>query len=54
MAYQIVEPNEANPLNAKISNASPVGAAVLGKAVGDKITVNTPRGESTYEIVKTR
>ncbi|NQW18203.1 MAG: GreA/GreB family elongation factor [Chloroflexi bacterium] len=54
MAYQIVEPNEANPLNAKISNASPVGAAVLGKAVGDKITVNTPRGEQTYEIVKTR
>jgi len=54
MAYQIVEPNEANPLNAKISNASPVGAAVLGKAVGDKITVKTPRGEQTYEIVKTR
>jgi transcription elongation factor GreA len=54
MVYQIVEPNEANPLNAKISNASPVGAAVLGRAVGDKVTVSTPRGKQTYEIVKTR
>ncbi len=54
MACQIVEANEANPLNSKISNVSPVGAAVIGKAVGDQVTVSTPRGEQTYVIVKTR
>ncbi len=54
MACQIVEANEANPLNSKISNVSPVGAAVIGKAVGDEVTVSTPRGNQTYVILKTR
>jgi transcription elongation factor GreA len=51
--YQLVEPNEASPLTGKISIASPVGAAILGHAVGDKITVDTPRGKQTYVIEKT-
>jgi transcription elongation factor GreA len=51
--YQLVEPNEASPLTGKISIASPVGAAILGHAVGDKITVETPRGKQTYVIEKT-
>jgi transcription elongation factor GreA len=54
MACQIVEANEANPLNSKISNVSPVGAAVIGKAVGDEVRVSTPRGDQTYLILKTR
>jgi transcription elongation factor GreA len=54
MACQIVEANEANPLNSKISNVSPVGAAVIGKAVGDEVTVSTPGGDQTYLILKTR
>ncbi len=54
MACQIVEANEANPLNSKISNVSPVGAAVIGKAVGDEVTVTTPRGDQTYVILKAR
>ena len=54
MACQIVEANEANPLNSKISNVSPVGAAVMGKAVGDEVTVSTPRGDQTYVILKAR
>ena len=54
MACQIVEANEANPLNSKISNVSPVGAAVMGKAVGDEVTVSTPSGDQTYVILKAR
>lgn len=50
---QIVAPNEASPLQAKISSASPVGSAVLGRAPGDQIQVKTPRGMQTYRIVKT-
>ncbi len=54
MACQIVEANEANPLNSKISNVSPVGAAVIGKSVGDEVKVSTPRGDQTYLILKVR
>ena len=51
--YQLVEPNEANPLASKISILSPVGSAILGKMLGDEITVKTPRGEQLYKISKT-
>ena len=51
--YQLVEPNEANPLASKISILSPVGSAILGKMLGDEITVKTPRGEQVYKISKT-
>lgn len=50
---QIVAPHEASPLNAKISSASPVGAAILGKIPGDEVRVRTPKGLQTYLIVKT-
>jgi transcription elongation factor GreA len=53
MSYQIVEPNEASPLAGKISIVSPVGAAVLGKAVGDEIMVKTPSGQHSFVIQKT-
>ncbi|MSQ09372.1 MAG: transcription elongation factor GreA [Dehalococcoidia bacterium] len=52
MAYQLVEPNEASPLNGKISVVSPVGAAILGRGVGDKVKVNTPSGPHVYLIEK--
>ena len=51
--YQLVEPNEANPLTGKISIASPVGAAILGRDAGEDVKVNTPRGEQSYQIVST-
>lgn len=51
--YQLVEPNEANPLSSKISILSPVGSAILGHKLGDKIKVKTPRGEQVYKISKT-
>ncbi|MDA1279635.1 MAG: GreA/GreB family elongation factor [Chloroflexi bacterium] len=51
--YQLVEPNEANPLTGKISIVSPVGSAVLGRKLGDEVKVKTPRGQQVYKIVTT-
>ncbi|MDP6667573.1 MAG: transcription elongation factor GreA [Dehalococcoidia bacterium] len=51
--YQVVEPNEANPLSGKISIVSPVGSAILGHALGDEVNVETPRGQQVYKIDKT-
>ncbi|MBT7833226.1 MAG: transcription elongation factor GreA [Chloroflexi bacterium] len=51
--YQLVEPNEANPLASKISIASPVGSAILGHKLGDEVKVKTPRGQQVYKISKT-
>ena len=48
--YRIVGEDESDPLNGKISNTSPVGSALLGKEVGDKVVVQTPGGECEYEI----
>lgn len=50
-SYSIVGSNEANPGAGKISNESTVGRALLGKKVGDKVTVSTPAGEKEYEVV---
>lgn len=48
--YQLVEPNESSPLAGKISIASPVGSAILGKSVGAEVSVSTPRGSQKYRI----
>ena len=45
--YTILGPDEAEP----ISFLSPVGQALLGKEVGDEVSVDIPRGRVTYEIV---
>ncbi|HMS93586.1 MAG TPA: GreA/GreB family elongation factor, partial [Candidatus Saccharibacteria bacterium] len=50
VTYTVVGPVEANPLEGKISNESPIGEALFGKKVGDKATITTPKGEVTYEI----
>ena len=42
-----------SPLNKKISSQSPVGEAILGRRVGDEVTVNTPAGQQTYKVEKT-
>lgn len=49
--YQIVGPVEADPLEGKISNESPIGAALMGKKVGDKVTIETPKGSVSYSVV---
>lgn len=48
--FTIVSFNEADPLEGKISNESPLGQAFLGKKKGDRISVNTPKGVVEYEI----
>jgi transcription elongation factor GreA len=48
--YTIVGSNEANPLEGKISNESLVGKALLGKKIGDRVTVTTPVGDKEYEV----
>ncbi|MFH5186218.1 transcription elongation factor GreA [Paenibacillus sp. TAB 01] len=50
--YKIVGPSEANVNENKISYESPLGAALMGKAIGDKIKVNAPMGEITYELLE--
>lgn len=52
VTYTVVGPVEADPLEGKISNESPIGLALMGKKVGDKATIKTPKGEIEYEIVK--
>ncbi len=47
----IVSFNEADPLNGKISNESPLGKAFLDKNKGAKVSVETPKGVMEYEIL---
>lgn len=49
--YHIVGSTESDPLEGKISAVSPVGKALMGKAKGDKIEVDTPDGTITYKIL---
>lgn len=49
--YTLLGPDEANPDKGSISFLSPVGQALLGKEVGDEVTVQIPRGRVTYEII---
>lgn len=50
--YIIVGSAEANPTNNKISNESPVGAALLGKKIGDIVNVEVPDGNVSFEILE--
>jgi len=49
--YVIVGPVEANPIEGKISNESPIGMALYGKKDGDTVTISTPKGDISYTIV---
>jgi len=52
VTYFIVGSHDADPLQNKISNISPLGKALLGKKVKDVVKVKTPKGtEIEYEIV---
>lgn len=52
VTYSVVGPVEADPLEGKISNESPIGEALMGKKVSDKVSIVTPKGKISYEIVK--
>jgi len=49
---QIVGSAEADSRQGRISNISPVGAALMGRQVGDIVTIRTPGGEIRYEILE--
>ncbi len=51
-SYTIVGAAEANPREGKISNESPIGAALLGRKIGEKVNVNTPAGTMTFKVKK--
>lgn len=50
LTYKIVGSAEADPANNKISNESPVGAALLGHKVGEKVVAAAPQGNLEFEI----
>jgi transcription elongation factor GreA len=50
-SYKIVGSQEADPFNNKISNESPIAAAIMGKKVGDTVEVSSPDGVYSVQIV---
>ncbi len=53
-SFSIVSFNEAAPAEGKISNESPLGLSFLGRKKGDEATVETPKGEVKYKILKVK
>jgi transcription elongation factor GreA len=50
--FMLVGNVEANPREGKISNESPLGSALLGKKVGDKVRISAPDGETIFKVIK--
>ena len=50
--YTIVGDTDSDPLNGKISNASPIGAGLMGKKVDEIAVIKTPAGMVQYKITK--
>ena len=52
LEYKIVGSTEANSLQGKISNESPVGKALMGHKTGETVVVETPAGAFSYKILE--
>ena len=52
ISYSIVGSNQADPLEQKISDQSPIGRALMGKKAGDKVTVTAPAGELHFKVLE--
>ena len=50
--YKIVGSTEADPINGRISDESPVGKSMLGHSVGDVVEVLSPSGAVSYELIE--
>jgi transcription elongation factor GreA len=50
--YQLVMPEDADATKGLISTASPIGRAIVGKQVGDEVSVPTPTGVRRFELLK--
>lgn len=49
--YQVVGSQEADPMNGRISEESPFGKALLGKAIGEDVVVEAPAGIIHYQVI---
>ncbi|WP_172198935.1 transcription elongation factor GreA [Saccharibacillus qingshengii] len=54
LEYQVVGPAEADVVDGKISYESPLGKALMGKKVGEKINVDAPMGTIHYELLEVK
>jgi len=54
LSYRLVSSRETDPRRGKISGDSPLGQALLGRSVGDEVTVKTPVGQMRYRITSLR
>ncbi len=52
LEFYIVGSTEADSMQMKISNESPVGRALIGSSIGDTVEVETPEGAVTYKVIK--
>ena len=52
LSYDLVGSNEANPLEGKISDLSPIGAALIGKVAGDVVAIEVPNGTVTLTVLE--
>ena len=52
ITYSIVGSNQADPLEQKISDQSPIGRALMGKKAGDRVTVSAPAGELHFKVLE--
>lgn len=50
--YKIVGATEANPMEGKMSNASPIGKALIGRRAGDKVDVEIPNGKVSFKVIE--
>ncbi len=50
--FQIVGATEADPMSGKISHRSPLGKALMGKKIGDRVEVEAPVGKLSYCILE--
>jgi len=50
--YHLVGVAEADPVNSRISNESPLGRALVGSKVGAKVQINAPNGILTFRVAK--
>jgi len=52
VTYQLVGPDESDIKEGRISVGSPLGQAMIGKLVGDEMTINAPAGKRMYELIE--
>jgi transcription elongation factor GreA len=50
--YSLVGSNESNPAEGKISDQSPIGAALINKKAGDEITIEVPNGTLVMQVIE--